>query len=536
MGANKAWEAAGPRGCGRRQVADGRVERAGMVARRAEQAAGRVRAGWPAVARRAERVADPMQPARRLAVGAVAGVLCLAYLAGGGRAAAGAAGGLSGGALAVRMAEAMAWPERFTAVVEVTRATEPPRDGVAKGSAAAAPAIRLDLTGFPPDLFGWQPQQGVQGVAAGVAWAGLVELRREGPGPRFAYSYADLPFLEALRVYFAVFRPLPEGSRLTLSGLLTFAGRQAVEASLREGADRQAVLVVDVATGLILKAATLTPERRTLLQALPPRQPGGPLQRIEYEVPVLGPSGRMTLERVGGRWFITEAVAGDPPHRVRFTRIRLGPEAAGAQRPDPSRLERIARLRQQGEALVGNGRWGQAVEVYQELAAMDPYSAEAYNRLGYAAMRAGDWLLAASAFDQVIHLNPRSPVGYNNLAYLYAQHEVNLSQALRLAEKALELMGDRPDATVLDTYGWVLVKNGRPQEAVGVLERALGLSGQDPRAQAEILYHLGLAHMQLNRHDVARKLLRQALELQPELGEARQALGQLTQEGGPSAP
>ena len=450
---------------------------------------------------------------------------------------AGAAVGLSGGLLALRMGEAMAWPDSFTAVVEVTRAADAIPEGAPRGSAAGEGAIRLDLTGFPPDLFAWQPQPGVEGVAAGVAWAGLVELRREGPGPRFAYSYADLPFLEALRVYFAVFRPLPEGSRLTLGSATTFAGRQAVEATLQEGADRQAALVVDLATGLILRAATVTPERRTLVQALPPRQPGA-VQRIEYEVPVLGPSGRMTLERVGGRWFITEAVAGDPPHRVRFTRLQFGPGAATAtaQPPDHSRLERIARLRQQGEALFSGRRYAEAVEVYRELAAIDPYSVDAYNRLGYAAMQAGDWLVAASAFDQVIHLSPRSPAGYNNLAYLYAQHELNLSQALRLAEKAMELAGDPPDATVLDTYGWVLLKNGRAEEAVGVLERALGLSGQDPRAQAEVLYHLGMAHLRLNRRDTARQLLQQALELQPDLREARQALGQLSGENGAGGP
>ena len=444
---------------------------------------------------------------------------------------AGAVSGFSGGLLALRMSEAMAWPDRFTAVVEVAHPAEAGREGAPRGSASGERSIRLDLTAFPPDLFSWQPQPGVEGVTAGVAWAGLVELRREGPGPRFAYSYAEFPFLEALRVYFAVFRPLPEGSRLSLVSSTTFAGRQAVEARLQEGADREAVLVVDVATGLVLRAATIRPERRTLVQALPPRQPSV-LQRIEYEVPVLGPAGRMALERVGTRWFITEAVVGDPPQRVRFTRLRFGQEAATAQRPDQSRLERIVRLRQQGEALFASRRYKEAVEVYRELTAIDPYHVDAYNRLGYAAMQVGDWLLASSAFDQVTHLNPRSPVGYNNLAYLYAQHEVNLSQALRLAEKAMELVGDRPDATVLDTYGWVLVKNGRPEEAVRVLEQALGLSGHDPRAQAEILYHLGVANLHLDRRDAAERLFRQALELQPDLGEALQALGQLAGEEG----
>ena len=462
-----------------------------------------------------------------LAVGLAAG-LAAESAAPWSRAAAGSSATVSGGLLALRMGEAMAWPDRVSAVVEVTSGVERPGAGATR---PAEQAVGVQLQAFPPDLFAWQPHAGSE-VLPGVAWAGLVELDREGPGPRFAYSYDQLPFLEALRVYFAVFRPLPEGSRLALVRSTTFLGRQAVEAVLQEGSGRQAELVVDLATGLVLRAATLGPQPTTLVRAVAIGQTAQ-LQRVEYEVPPLGPAGRLVVERVGSRWFVTEAVAGDPPHRVRFAQLRFGPEAA-ARPPDYSRLQLLARLRREGEAHFAARRYPQAVEAYRRLTALDPYQADAFNRLGYAAMQTGDWLTAAAAFDQVIHLNPTSPVGYNNLAYLYAQHEVNLSQALRLAEKALELAGAEPDATVLDTYGWVLVKVGRAQEAVQVLEQALVASGDDPRAQAEILYHLGVAHLQLSRRESARRLFEQALQLQPDLGEVRQALGELGDEGGGS--
>ncbi|HEY8486012.1 MAG TPA: tetratricopeptide repeat protein [Limnochordales bacterium] len=436
---------------------------------------------------------------------------------------AGPAPPVSGASLAARMDEAMAWPSRFSSLVEVSRPSgERP--------------VRVELVGFPPDLFGWEVQEGAQDPRGAVAWNGLVEWRRQGPGPRFSYSYSGIPFLEALRVYLAVFRPLPAGSRLSVSGGVTVAGRAAVEVLLQEAGGREAVLAVDPASGLILRAVTTLPERRTVVAALPPAaRSGGTAQRMEYEVPPLGPQGRLVVERVAGRWFVTEAVAGDPPHRVRFGRLRFGSEVS-ASPPDKSRLEQLAQRRQQGQALIARRQYRQAMELYGELVAVDPYSVEAYNQLGLAAMNVGDWLVAASAFHQVIHLAPRSPVGYNNLAYLYARHQLNLTQALALAERAMELTGGRPDPTVLDTYGWVLVHNGRPQEAVRVLEQALSLSLQDPQAQAEILYHLGVAHWKLSRREEARRLLSRALELQPELAEARQALGQLTGPEGGGGP
>lgn len=440
------------------------------------------------------------------------------------------------GTLAIRMNQAMTWPDRFSALVDlavVTPAQQP-------AGAASDGRVSLELRGFPPDAFAWAPTQTDQ-VVPGVAWRGMVQLQRAGPGPRFAYSYAGLPFLEVMRLFLAVFRPLPEGSRLELGAERRVAGRTAVEAILTEAVTGQrAQLTVDVQTGLILEASALVSGRsaQTLVRAVR-FDSGGARTAVEFEAPALGQSGRLVLVRLpSGHWFPSEAVLGEQPaQRVVFHQVKLGGEAGEISPPDVSALRHIASSMAKAEEALRSKHHSAAVEHFREAVRIDPYYVDAYNRLGSAAMEAGDWVTAASSFDEVIHLAPSAPYGYNNLAYLYAEAQINLSQALRLASRAMDLAGPDPPASILDTYGWVLFRHERLQEATQFLERAVAGSGDDPESQAEILYHLAEVQARLGKLDEARSLLTRALELSPDLAEARQALGRLgPSESVPGAP
>ncbi len=441
---------------------------------------------------------------------------------------------LSGSAaLVLRMSTAMAWPDRFVALVEVSApAQEASGPARASGGSPGPVLARVRLSGFPPDLFAWQPEGDASEPPSGVAYRGWVHKQVEGPGPRFAYSYAGLPFLDALRVYFGVFRPLPERSRLVMGRMISFLGREAAEATLVETETGQrASLVIDTATGLVLEAVTQGAAPVRLVRAV---QLGGApeLRRIEYEVPVLGSSGRMVLERVRNRWFLREAVVGDGAARqVRFLQLQLGDEAGALARPQADELVRLRELDEQAATAFARGQYREALALYAEIRKMDPYNAEARERLGYAAMELGDWLTAASEFQQVIHLAPHSPTGYLRLADLYVRFRLSSGKAVELARKAVELAGERVDATILDTYGWALLHDGQVEPAIQALERAVALSGDNPRIQAEILYHLGVAKLRQSRVEEARQLLSRALELDPGLREAREALGRM-QSGG----
>ncbi len=80
------------------------------------------------------------------------------------------------------------------------------------------------------------------------------------------------------------------------------------------------------------------------------------------------------------------------------------------------------------------------------------------------------------------------PAAYNLLAYLCAQDENDLSTALTLVDKALELQADRPE--FLDTKGQILLKMKKGKEAVALFKKALHYQPLNPLIQQ----HLKEAH------------------------------------------
>ena len=67
-------------------------------------------------------------------------------------------------------------------------------------------------------------------------------------------------------------------------------------------------------------------------------------------------------------------------------------------------------------------------------------------------------------------MNPDLPDAYNNLAWLYADLNLNLDQAVPLAEKAVVL---NLTASNLDTLAYAHYKNKNYTEAEQVIQRAL---------------------------------------------------------------
>jgi Tfp pilus assembly protein PilF len=108
------------------------------------------------------------------------------------------------------------------------------------------------------------------------------------------------------------------------------------------------------------------------------------------------------------------------------------------------------------------------------------YLARAYNR-------ADDRDKAIEQYEKVMEQDADNFVAANDLAYFYS--EAGDARAEKLARHAFEL---RPEnSSVMDTLGWILVKNGKLEEGIELLRRALSARRDDP----DISYHLasGLA-------------------------------------------
>jgi tetratricopeptide (TPR) repeat protein len=95
---------------------------------------------------------------------------------------------------------------------------------------------------------------------------------------------------------------------------------------------------------------------------------------------------------------------------------------------------------------------------------------------------AGEFNNAIPIMENIQSITPDSPLNLNNLAWAY--HQVNNAKALPTAKRAYELAPE--SASIADTYGWILFRQGNISEAIEVLEKAVSMEPDN----TEIAAHL----------------------------------------------
>jgi predicted Zn-dependent protease len=93
--------------------------------------------------------------------------------------------------------------------------------------------------------------------------------------------------------------------------------------------------------------------------------------------------------------------------------------------------------------------------------------------------RMKDYSSAFSIFEGLIKSKSEDLTVLNNYAYYLAEQNIRLKEAEQLARKVIER--ERTNNTFLDTYGWVLYKRGKINEAAKVMESIIA-SGDKPDA------------------------------------------------------
>ncbi len=99
----------------------------------------------------------------------------------------------------------------------------------------------------------------------------------------------------------------------------------------------------------------------------------------------------------------------------------------------------------------------------------------------------------------------------NNLAYLLAQNDEKLAEALEFARTAVEQNPD--EANYLDTYGYLLYRNGQPAQAAPSLAAAVLKYEARGKAPMDVYEHLGLVNEALGERGKALDAYRRALEV-----------------------
>jgi tetratricopeptide (TPR) repeat protein len=126
----------------------------------------------------------------------------------------------------------------------------------------------------------------------------------------------------------------------------------------------------------------------------------------------------------------------------------------------------------------------------------------------------GDRKGAIENFRKVIETSPRNTDALNNLAYLLSEEDSRLDEALKHAQKAVELAPQQLD--YCDTLGWILYRKGIYGSAVKYLEMA-NTSNPNP----VVMYHLAMAYTKSGDRNRGKSLLQAALKVNANLPEAK---------------
>lgn len=124
---------------------------------------------------------------------------------------------------------------------------------------------------------------------------------------------------------------------------------------------------------------------------------------------------------------------------------------------------------------------------------------------------------AEADFRRILVAEPDSVAALNALGYTLADRTTRYQEALELINRARAAAPD--NVAIIDSYGWVLYRLGRPADAVVELRRALSL-----QRDAEIAAHLGEVLWVLGQREEARKYFDEARKIDPDNRALQRAL------------
>lgn len=158
-----------------------------------------------------------------------------------------------------------------------------------------------------------------------------------------------------------------------------------------------------------------------------------------------------------------------------------------------------------------------AIELLNEGLAKFPDNIQLLFFLGTVYDHAEDKSAVIATMEGVLAIDPNHAQALNYLAYTLAETDSRLDEAKDYAEKAMSL--EPEDGYIQDTYGWILHKMGRHEEALIHLEAALK---KQPN-EGVIAEHLGDVYLRLAMPEKARSMYELAISLS-EPGKRLQAI------------
>ena len=167
------------------------------------------------------------------------------------------------------------------------------------------------------------------------------------------------------------------------------------------------------------------------------------------------------------------------------------------------------------------GKLREALEYNRQAYEMDSTKVEVITQFGIIYDQLDIQDSSFMAYEKALELDPDDALANNNYAYSISESGGDLEKAKKMSEKALEQNPE--NSAYLDTYGWILHKMGKDDEALEYIEKAIDAGG----ASAEVYDHLGDILYRLGRKDDALKAWEQSLKMDPERDQVKKKMDEL---------
>ncbi|WP_119717451.1 tetratricopeptide repeat protein [Cognatilysobacter tabacisoli] len=190
---------------------------------------------------------------------------------------------------------------------------------------------------------------------------------------------------------------------------------------------------------------------------------------------------------------------------------------ADAAAPDDARRDAYlleSELRQRDKALDGE------LDAFARGLAAFPDDPDLLYARALAYERRDDIPRAEADLRRILVSDPDSVAALNALGYTLADRTTRYQEALEMIDRARTAQPD--NAAIIDSYGWVLYRLGRNEEALVELRRAFTM-----QKDAEIAAHLGEVLWVLGRKDEARRYFDEARKLDADNRSLKRALEKL---------
>ena len=233
------------------------------------------------------------------------------------------------------------------------------------------------------------------------------------------------------------------------------------------------------------------------------------------------------LDRLLGRAY--RALGREEDARIALAR---GQSAPAMQWLDPKLARRVPLIAgysnrlKHAQNLIQAGRQKDALAIAKALVEEQPGDVTAVNTLVWSYAALGRLAEARLALRDALEKFPNETRLHLMLANAH-QQQGDIGSARRELERVLALAPDNVRA--LEQLGWLLARQGRPDEGMVLLERALEKGAREPK---EVLYRLGLLDGQAKRWPQAIARFREAAQLDAAFTMAHVHLGRCLAEAG----